>query len=161
MGTLTGTDQVAVWKLAHKIMWSNFVPLPVQCVNKPFSTNIFMLATTELSLTSVHLKRGIDYFKIICKTLSREVKIWLLLNVFKLNCLWCLRTLLKLKYQRDLCKPCCRSHILLDCECFFRVITRYLYRPQTKLREGNVFTGVCHSVQGRGSRGRYITCIMG
>ena len=24
------------------------------------------------------------------------------------------------------------------------------YRPPTKLREGNVFTGVCHSVQGRG-----------
>ena len=32
----------------------------------------------------------------------------------------------------------------------------YYYRTSTKLREGNVFTGVCHSV----GVGRYITCIM-
>ena len=31
----------------------------------------------------------------------------------------------------------------------------YNYHPPTKLREGNVFTSVCHSVGGR-----YITCIM-
>ena len=33
------------------------------------------------------------------------------------------------------------------------------YRPQTKLREGNVFTGVC-LFTGAGREGRYITCIM-
>ena len=27
----------------------------------------------------------------------------------------------------------------------------YIYRPPTKLRKGNVFCRVCHSVQGRGS----------
>ena len=35
----------------------------------------FMLIATGPSLTSMYLKRGIDYVKIICKILSREVKI--------------------------------------------------------------------------------------
>ena len=46
------------------------------------------------------------YVKIICKILSREVKIWLLLLGFKVNCLWCLRTLLQLKYQTRLVIVC-------------------------------------------------------
>ena len=29
-------------------------------------------------------------------------------------------------------------------------LLRACYRPQMKLREGNVFTGVCHSVHGAG-----------
>ena len=37
-------------------------------------------------------------------------------------------------------------------------ISQRFYRPQTKVRKGNVFTGVCLSVHGRGT---YITCIMG
>ena len=35
----------------------------------------FMLIATGPSLTSLNLKRGIDHVKIICKILSREVKI--------------------------------------------------------------------------------------
>ena len=31
---------------------------------------------------------------------------------------------------------------------FKRKLPDYFYRPQTKLREGNVFTGVCDSVHG-------------
>ena len=41
----------------------------------------------------------------------------------------------------------------------------HFYHPQTKLRKGNVFTGICHSVRrgwgGVGDGGWYITCIMG
>ena len=33
---------------------------------------------------------------------------------------------------------------------------RACYRPQMKLREGNVFTGVCNSVHGAGGLGRYL-----
>ena len=90
------------------------------------------------------------YVKIICKIWSREVKIWLLLNVFKLHCLWCLRTLFKLKYQRDLllCKPCCRRHILLDCDCFFSC-TLSIFTARKRSCRKIMFSqmSLCHSVQ--------------
>ena len=39
------------------------------------------------------------------------------------------------------------------------VAPTYYYRPQTKLQEGNVSTGICYS--GHGGRLGNITCIMG
>ena len=39
-----------------------------------------------------------------------------------------------------------------DCDLFLQVMdcVGFNYSPQTKLQEGNVFTSVCHSVQGGG-----------
>ena len=42
-----------------------------------------------------------------------------------------------------------------SCVCEQESTFSYFYRPQTKLRQGNIFTPVCHSVHGGGGGGSY------